>query len=152
MKNIIFVCTGNTCRSPMAEGLLRRLLGPEQGWTVSSAGTCAIDGMPPASTAVQAMRDVGVDISMHRSRRLTPSMVEKADMLVVMTRAHREAVLACAPSCTDKVFLLNAFGTAQCPADVYDPVGEPLDIYRRVRDEIDAAMPDLVLTLLEKKG
>ena len=150
MKKLIFVCTGNTCRSPMAEGLLRNLLGADRGWGISSAGICAGDGAPASPNAVEALREKGIDIASHRAQRLTAELVKGADLLVTMTRGHRDAVLALDPQSADKVFLLKSFGIAQCAADIYDPVGESLDVYRRVRDEIDAALPDLILCLMEE--
>jgi protein-tyrosine-phosphatase len=152
MKKLIFVCTGNTCRSPMAEGLMKHLLGPECGWEISSAGVCAANGWPPSPNAVEAMREKQIDISAHRSRHLSPELIEQADVLVMMTRGHLDAVLAIAPETQDKVFLLNSFGVAQSAADIYDPVGESLEVYRRVRDEIDAALPDLILYLMEERN
>jgi protein-tyrosine-phosphatase len=145
MKKLIFVCTGNTCRSPMAEGLLSHLLGPGCGWKISSAGLCAANGFPASPNAVDVMREKGIDISSHRSRRLSPELIEAADLLITMTRGHRDAILSAAPESAGKVFLLKSFGVSQCPADIYDPVGELTDVYRRVRDEIDAALPDLIL-------
>jgi protein-tyrosine-phosphatase len=149
MKRLIFVCTGNTCRSPMAEGLMKHLLGPDCGWEISSAGVCAANGYPASPNAVAAMREKGVNISAHRSTHLSPELIEEADLLVTMTRGHRDAILAIAPESAGKVFLLKSFGIAQCAADIYDPVGEALEVYRRVRDEIDAALPDLILYMKE---
>jgi protein-tyrosine-phosphatase len=149
MKNLIFVCTGNTCRSPMAEGLLKQLLGPDCGWQISSAGVHAGNGAPASTGAVEALRMRGIDLSGHRSRRLTPEMIRTADLVVAMTRCHRDAVLDMAPESEGKVFLLKSFGIAQCATDIYDPVGEALDVYCRVRDEIDAALPDLILYMME---
>ncbi len=151
MKKLIFVCTGNTCRSPMAEGLLKHLLGPECGWDISSAGVRASNGFPASPGSTEALREKGIDISGHYSRRLTPEMIRKADLLVTMTRAHRDAILEISPESAGKVFLLKSFGIAQCAADIYDPVGEALDVYRRVRDEIDAALPDLILYMMEER-
>lgn len=152
MKNLIFVCTGNTCRSPMAEGLLRALLPADCGWKFTSAGICAADGWPASDHSVEALREKGIDISDLTSTTLTPNLIEKADLLVTMTEGHRQAILAVAPESEGKVFLLKSFGFAQCAADIDDPVGGTLEIYRRVRDEIDAALPDLILTMLADKG
>ncbi|NOU35866.1 MAG: low molecular weight protein arginine phosphatase [Kiritimatiellaceae bacterium] len=152
MKKLIFVCTGNTCRSPMAEGLMKNLLGPDCGWDISSAGVHANNGCPASSGAVEALRMLGLDLSGHSSRRLTPALVHNADLLVTMTRGHRDAILAIAPESAGKVFLLKSFGVAQCAADIYDPVGEALDVYCRVRDEIDAALPDLILYMMEQRN
>jgi protein-tyrosine-phosphatase len=151
MKKLIFVCTGNICRSPMAEGLLKHMLGPDYGWEISSAGICAANGAPASPNAVEALREQGIKISDHRSRYLTPELIKEADLLVVMTSGHREAILAMAPESAGKVFLLKSFGIPQSTLDIYDPFGEALDVYRRVRDEIDAALPDLILYMMEER-
>jgi protein-tyrosine-phosphatase len=150
MKKLIFVCTGNTCRSPMAEGLLRDLLPDDCSWEVSSAGVCAATGWPVSDHSVEVLREKGIDISGLTSKTLTPQLIEDADLLVTMTEGHRQAVLAVAPESKGKVFLLKSFGVAKCAADIDDPVGGTLEVYRRVRDEIEAALPDLILYIIEQ--
>lgn len=135
----------------MAEGLLKHLLGPDNGWNISSAGVCAGNGLPASPCAVKALRELGMDLSAHRSRRLTPHMIRSADLIVVMTAGHQHAVQSLVPESEGKVFLLKSFGVAQCAADIYDPVGESLDVYRRVRDDIDGALPDLILYMMEER-
>jgi protein-tyrosine-phosphatase len=148
-KYLIFVCTGNTCRSPMAEGLLKHLLPEECEWDVSSAGVCAANGWPASGHAVEALREKGIDIAGLTSTTLTPDLIKEADLLVTMTNGHRQAILEVAPESRGKVFLLKSFGVAQCAADIADPVGGSLDDYRRIRDEIDAALPDLILYMMK---
>ena len=109
MERILFVCTGNTCRSPMAAGLFAKIL-QEKGMTgieITSAGLGAVDGAPASAEAVEVMRRAGVDLSGHRSRRLTREMVLTADLVLTMTRRQKEAILALIPEAGEKVFTLQ---------------------------------------------
>lgn len=136
----------------MAEGLLRNLLPADSGWEISSAGVCSANGWPASANAIEAMREKGIDISGLHSQTLTPDLIQSADLLVTMTHGHRNAILQVSPEREGKVFLLKSFGTAKCAADITDPVGENLNVYRRVRDEIDAALPDLILYIMEERN
>ncbi len=136
----------------MAEGLLRALLPENSGWEAASAGICAGNGFPVSQNAVDALKEKGIDIADHLSTHLTPEQIEEADLLVTMTRRHRDTITAIAPESADKVFLLKSFGVAQSTADIDDPVGGDLEAYRHVRDEIDAALPDLILYLMEERN
>jgi protein-tyrosine phosphatase len=122
------VCYGNICRSPMAEALLQHALdqrlGPDGGWVVTSAGTGAVEGYTISRHGIAAMAKRGLDVSKHRARPVTAALVNRVDRIVCMTRSHRDAVLAMAPSAKDKVFTLGA--------DVPDPIGGTADDYERV--------------------
>lgn len=141
METIIFICTGNTCRSPMAEGLFRQLGGEaETGLTAASAGLYTENGLPASANAVAAAAERGADISAHRSRQLTPEMVREAKYLVCMTGAHYDRLCELFPEARDKVFTL-------LPEDISDPFGGDLETYRRAAAEIDRGVRGIIANL-----
>ena len=133
----------------MAEHLFRLQLGPDSPWTAGSAGILAAPGMPASPEAVDAVRRYGADMSGHRSRPLDRAQVDAADVIVVMTSAHRDQVYAVFPDAAQKVFLLNAFSDDRKGMDVEDPIGLPAATYNRIGAEIAAALPGLVAFLEE---
>ena len=145
MKTILFVCTGNVCRSPMAEGLLRQMLKGSPEFRVLSAGLGALDGHPPSEAAVQAMAEVGVDISDYRSRSLRVSLLEEADFIFTMTCQQQDAIQTIYPAAAEKTFVLREFEDPEVVGrDISDPIGQSLEIYRRTRDQIRAALPSIL--------
>ncbi len=122
---VLFVCSGNTCRSPMAEAIARVLLAERgtDGVDLASAGTGAATGLPATLEAQQAVAALGGDLSGHRSQPLTQALVANADRIFVMTDRHRQAVLALAADAA--VELLDP------GADVTDPIGQGQDVYQR---------------------
>src|SRR5438128_1210810 len=145
MKNILFVCTGNVCRSPMAEGLLRRAAKGDTNYRVWSAGLGALDGQPATEAAVDVMAELGIDISHHCSQALRVPLVEQADFIFTMTRQQQDAIQTIYPMAAEKTFLLREFENAEVIGkDISDPIGQPIEVYRRTRDQIRAALPSLI--------
>ncbi len=147
-RTLLFVCTGNTCRSPMAAGLARMMLAKRlgctpgrltaHGWEVLSAGAWAEEHRAASAEAVQAARELGVDIAAHRSQKLTKELIDQADMVFCMTREHVDAVLELAPGSSGKVRRLLS------RADIADPLGGGLSVYQRTAARMRQAVKEVV--------
>lgn len=152
--NILFVCTGNTCRSPMCEGFFRKLIQDAHagGIRCKSAGTCTCDGLPVSRNALTVMKSAGIDLANHRSSQISEQLIAEADLIVVMTASHRAAVLAQYPEVRSKTVLLSDFrsGTGG-HADIADPYGGSETVYRNCFEEMKEPLQNLLLDTLKQQ-
>ncbi len=146
MKTILFLCTGNVCRSPMAEGLFRHAIKGRGEFRILSAGLGAIDGDEPTHHSVTAMKEIGIDISRQRSNALTADMVRSADLILGMTHSHVDTVLLLYPTALEKTFLLREFDDTleTYEKDISDPIGSPYQTYVECRDQIEQGIVTLI--------
>lgn len=135
MRSVLFVCTANICRSPMAEGLLQSLDkgGPDE-WRISSAGVWASGHQAASLNAVRVLEQNGVDISDHRSQPVTSSILETHQLILVMEENHKDVLNNVYPQFREKVFLLREMVGDR--GDILDPIGLSLDEYESTAQEI----------------
>lgn len=160
MKSILFVCAGNTCRSPMAEALLDCAIEASDHlygkYRVDSAGTFAVKGSPAAPNAIEAMREMGLNIEKHRTKQVDEELAEWADIILALDTSIYDQLEAMFPKAEEKLHTLVGFANYEdgYPGtrgyDIEDPFGEDEETYRECAEEIKAAV-EKVAVRLEKE-
>lgn len=156
---IMFVCTGNTCRSPMAEGALRHLLAKEgvDDVNVVSSGTGAANGFPATLYAIEAAKTWEIDISHHQSQPLTKELIEKADMIFAMTPGHLRDIRSIHKEAYEKSFLFKNYPDNNDSGEgVADPIGMSLEEYNKtfleIGEYLGKHLPQIIKQIEEKKN
>lgn len=139
MRSVLFVCTANICRSPMAMGLmLARIKADPARWQVESAGIWAQRGSPPAQYTLEVLQARGIDLEGYRSRPITREMIQEFNLILTMERNHREALRSAFPQDSSKIFMLSEMLGRM--SDVVDPVGGPLPDFEDTAGEIETIL------------
>ena len=154
-KHVLFVCTGNTCRSPMAEGLLRKALAGRNDFTVGSAGVAASKGGSASPETLGILKKRGASLDGFKSRPVNESMLAQASHVFAMTEGHLAALESRFPQFSDKYFLVREFSgisDKRQGIDVPDPIGMGLPAYEEVAKVFDAAIPSIIAYVDSMKG
>ncbi len=142
VKTVLFVCTGNTCRSPMAVGFIKKF-APDKRLKVVSAGTSTSNGVPPSPNAIEVMQEEGINISDHRSTMLDGYLLDEADIVLVMSEMHRKHIVGWFKSAKEKIRLLREFDDVRNDEyypNVPDPIGLDIEVYRKCREMIKRSL------------
>jgi len=165
IKTILFVCTGNTCRSAMAEGMFKKMSEERTKGNskieVISAGISALPGISPTFEAISVMFEQGIDISQHYAQELQEELIKKADLILVMTNEHKEYIHKEFPFAQNKTFLLKKFTINNKSKsnqnndrnyEIIDPIGRKIEFYRIIARELKNNLEKILDKIFEENN
>lgn len=155
-KRILFVCTGNQCRSPMAEALFRHMLKEKnikngRDFHIESCGTGGFNGCPATFEAIEVMKEHGVDLSRHISRGMSEEILAGADIIFAMAKRHEDILAMLCPQHSTKIHLLKRYISTHCSGsndteydlEIHDPIGKDISAYREVYKQLESAFEEI---------
>lgn len=153
MKKILLVCSGNTCRSPMAQAMLQQMLRNTHNKeiTVKSAGLYTSDGLPASEAARLVMEEMGLDLSGHTSQKVNEALMAETELVLTMTEEQRQNLAAAFPQKRQQIFTLGEF-SGQPGGDIDDPYGMDLEKYRKVSQELEEILIRVLNILINQKN
>jgi protein-tyrosine phosphatase len=152
--NILFICSGNTCRSPLAKAYFDKICAEKKitNITTYSVGTATIDGLHISENSAKIAKEFNCDISSHSSRTLKKDYIDNADMIITMTTAHKNAVLRISQnSATEKIALLTDYADNPPSPDIADPFGSSLEDYKKCFLQMKPALDNLLSSIIKKQ-
>jgi protein-tyrosine-phosphatase len=165
IKTILFVCTGNTCRSAMAEGIFKKMLKESKEddgkFNILSAGISALPGMSPTPEAIKVMNEQGINISRHRATQIKEDLVKRADLILVMSNTHKDYIKTKFTFTQDKIYLLKEFArigefksirSTDENYEVVDPLGRHIEFYRIIARELKKNIEKILGKILEENN
>ena len=149
MTRVLFVCTGNTCRSPMAEAILKSKNIP--GLEVKSAGIYAFNGADASENTKRVLDELGL-MNHHQATQLNETLVNWTSYILTMTESHRDVIVNTFPNAVEKTFTLKEFAGAVGDNDIIDPFGGPIELYRSTFNEMNEVISKLIIRLQSEKA